>query len=320
MRSFRFSFNIFGLTSAQAFASTCRQGERYGYDSVFAADHLGLPAPFPLLVAAAQATSGLRLGTLVLNAGFWNAALLARDIATTDILTGGRLEVGLGAGHMKWEFDEAGIAWQAFGARAGRLSALIGELRRQFSAGLPGRPDGTPQLVPVQRHGFGGTGPPLIVGGTGDRILRIAAEQADIVGVAGLFQIPGQPPGTFRLATAAEADERVGFAHACAGARAGQIEWHLLVQAVILTDDRQAAAADLVAERRQMAVRQGADPDQTVLTVTEALRTPYLLIGTADEIASQLRASRTRWGFSYITVHEPFMPALAPVIGRLRGE
>ncbi|HEY6275503.1 MAG TPA: TIGR03621 family F420-dependent LLM class oxidoreductase [Streptosporangiaceae bacterium] len=320
MRSFRFSFNIFGLTTARAFAGTCRQGEGYGYHSVFAADHLGLPAPFPLLVAAAQATSGLRLGTLVLNAGFWNAALLAREIATTDILTDGRLEVGIGAGHMKWEFDEAGIAWPGFEARAGRLSALIGELRRHFAGELPGRPEGVPRLVPVQRHGFAGTGPPLIVGGTGDRILRIAAAHADIVGVAGVFQIPGQPPGTFRLATAAEADERVGFARACAGARADQIEWHLLVQAVIVTGDRQAAAENLVAERRRMAAEQGADPDQTVLTVGEALRTPYLLIGTADEIAAQLRASRERWGFSYVTVHEPFMPALAPVIERLRGE
>lgn len=320
MRSFRFSFNIFGLTSAAAFGSTCRQGERYGYHSVFAADHLGLPAPFPLLVAAAQATSSLRLGTLVLNAGFWNAALLAREIATTDILTGGRLEVGLGAGHMKWEFDEAAIAWEAFGARAGRLGALIGELREQFSAGPPERPAEKPRLLPVQRHGFGGTGPPLIVGGTGDRILRIAAEQADIVGVAGLWQIPGLPPGTFRLATAAEADERVGFARACAGARADQIEWHLLVQAVIVTDDRQAAAADLVAGHRRTAARQGADPDQSVLSVPAALQTPYLLIGTAEEIADQLRASRERWGFSYITVHEPYLSALAPVIGLLHGE
>jgi probable F420-dependent oxidoreductase len=320
MRSFRFSFNIFGLTSAAAFASTCRQGERYGYHSVFAADHLGLPAPFPLLVAAAQATSGLRLGTLVLNAGFWNPALLAREIATTDILTGGRLEVGLGAGHMKWEFDAAGIGWQDFGARAGRLSALIGELRQNFSGPPAGQPDAARWLLPVQRHGFGGAGPPLIVGGTGDRILRIAAEHADIVGVAGVLQIPGQPRGTFRLATAAEADERVGFARACAGARASQIEWHLLVQAVIVTGDRQAAAADLIAGERRAAARQGADPDQAVLTVTEALQTPYLLIGTADEIAGQLRASRERWGFSYITVHEPFMPALAPVIERLRGQ
>jgi alkanesulfonate monooxygenase SsuD/methylene tetrahydromethanopterin reductase-like flavin-dependent oxidoreductase (luciferase family) len=90
---------------------------------VFAADHLGIPAPFPLLVAAADATERMRVGTLVLNAPFWNPALLAREVATTDILTGGRLELGLGAGHTKWEFDAAGIEWQsqcAPGSGAGR--------------------------------------------------------------------------------------------------------------------------------------------------------------------------------------------------------
>src|SRR5215831_8329942 len=109
MRDFRFSFNIFGITSREAFVAECREAEEYGYDTVFAADHLGIPAPFPLLVTAAEATQRLRVGTLVLNAAFWNAALLAREVATADILTDGRLELGLGSGHMKWEFDEAGI-------------------------------------------------------------------------------------------------------------------------------------------------------------------------------------------------------------------
>jgi alkanesulfonate monooxygenase SsuD/methylene tetrahydromethanopterin reductase-like flavin-dependent oxidoreductase (luciferase family) len=96
-----------------------------GYDTLFAADHLGSYAPFQMVVAAAQATSRIRLGTLVLNVPFWNPALLAREIATADILTDGRLEVGLGSGHMKWEFDAAGIPWEGFGARAERLEQAI---------------------------------------------------------------------------------------------------------------------------------------------------------------------------------------------------
>src|SRR3954454_18774200 len=103
MSDFRFSFNILDIGSREEFAETCRRGERYGYDTVFAADHLGTAAPFPTLVAAAAATERMRVGTLVLNAAFWNPALLAREVIGADVLTGGRLELGLGAGHMKWE-------------------------------------------------------------------------------------------------------------------------------------------------------------------------------------------------------------------------
>lgn len=318
MRDFRFSFNIFGITSREAFVAECREAEEYGYDTVFAADHLGLPAPFPLLVAAAEATRRLRVGTLVLNAAFWNAALLAREVATTDILTDGRLELGLGSGHMKWEFDEAGIGWQGPTGRAAALERMIGELERYFSTELPKPRPGRSAPQPVQRTGFGGYGPPLLVGGTGDSVLRIAARHAQIVGLAGAYQVQGQPPGTFRLGTAAEADERSAFARSCAGDRAGDLEWHLLVQAVIVTDDRRGAAEKLVAEFRSHFEALGAADESAVLTADEALETPFLLIGTLDEIAAQLRRGRERWGYSYITVHEPYMRTFAPVIERLR--
>jgi probable F420-dependent oxidoreductase len=319
VRDFRFSFNILGITTRQAFIHTCREGERHGYNTVFAADHLGMPAPFPLLVAAAEATELMRVGILVLNAAFWNPALLAREVATTDILTDGRLEVGLGAGHMKWEFDAAGIGWESFGARAERLGRTVAELGRFFRTDLDNLPASRSAPRPVQRRGFGGTGPPLLVGGTGDRILRIAAEQADIVGVAGAYQIKGQPPGTFRVGRAAETDERIRFARDCAGARADQIEWHLLVQSVIVTDDRRAAAEGIFSDHRRWAAERNVTDPAALLSVDEVLETPFCLIGTVAEIAGQLRASRERWGFSYITVHEPFMPMLGPVIEHLRA-
>jgi probable F420-dependent oxidoreductase len=307
---FRFSYNVFGLRSAAEFVASCQRGESLGYDTVFAADHLGLPSPFPTLVAAAAATERLRVGTLVLNAPFWNDALLARDIATTDVLTGGRLEIGLGAGHMKWEFEEARIPWQPFGERVDGLRATIDELGRQFAmdgfaqqAGMRAA-FGEPALRPVQRHGFGGSGPPLLIGGTGDRVLRLAAETADIVAVAGLYQVPGEPPGTFRLGTAAEIDERVAFARDCAGDRADRVEWHVLVQLVAVTDDRDAAAVDL-------AQRYGVD-------VEELLATPFALIGTPAQMADQIRRNRDRYGFTYYTVHAPFTETFAPVIELLR--
>lgn len=319
MRDFRFSSNVFGISTREEFVAACRDAESCGYDTIFCADHLGIPAPFPLLVAAAEATQRLRVGTLVLNVPFWNPALLAREVATTDILTEGRLELGLGSGHMKWEFDEAGIGWLGPSARAEKLRQMVTELQRFFSTDFAQLREGQASPRPVQRSGFGGHGPPLLVGGTGDAVLRIGAEQAQILGVAGIYQVKGQPPGTFRLATAAEADERVAFARQCAGTRADDIEWHLLVQAVIVTDDRRAAAADLVAEDRAAAGKSGVTDDRAVLTVPDALETPYLLIGTADEIADQLRRSRERWGFSYITVHAPYRQAFVPVIERLRG-
>ncbi len=319
MRDFRFSFNIFGIGTRQAFIDECREAEGYGYDTVFAADHVGIPAPFPLLVAAADATRRLRVGTLVLNVPFWNPALLAREIATADTLTDGRLEVGLGSGHMKWEFDEAGIEWLPAAARAAKLAEMISELRRRFGADPARLRPGTAALKPVQRAGFGGLGPPLLVGGTSDSVLRIAAEHAQVVGVAGTYQVKGQPPGTLRLASRTEADERMRFARTCAGARAAEIEWHLLVQVVIVTDDRNAAAQGLIAEQTAAAEKAGVTDERALLTVEEALETPYLLIGTVEEIAAQLRLSRERWDFSYITVHEPYMRTFAPVIERLRG-
>lgn len=310
MRDFRFSFNVRGVDASDVFAACCRNAEDQGYDTLFATDHLGAPAPFPLLVAAAQATRRLRVGTLVLNSSFWNPALLARDIATTDVLTDGRLEIGLGAGHMKWEFDEARIAWEPFATRAEVLRDMISELGRCFQADFAAATEGARPPRPVQRYGFRGAGPPLIVGGTGDRILRIAAEYADIVSVAGVYQIPGKPPGTFRLGTATEAQERVRFARDCAGERADEIEWHLLVQAVVETLDRRATAKELI-ERYGAALQ---------MTTDEVLETPFLLIGTIDEMAAQLLDHRERYGFSYLTVHEPFVTTFAPVIERLRRE
>ncbi len=312
MNRFRFSSNFFGLKSRDEFVAMCRRAENYGYDTIFAADHLGHAAPFQAVVAAAAATERLRVGTLVVNVPFWNPALLAREIATADILTGGRLEVGLGSGHMKWEFDEAGIAWESHGARADKLSAAISELSRLFAgdgyqqqAELRQRLD-FPPLLPVQRRGFGGHGPPLLVGGSGDRVLQIAAQTADIVGLGGLFQVKGQAPGVFRLCTAAEADDRVRFARDCAGERADQIEWHALTQVVRVTGDRRAAAADL------------AEQYHHTVTAEDILVNPFLFVGTIDEIAEQIIRNRDRYGFTYYTVHEPYLDDFAPVIARVR--
>ncbi|WP_026410763.1 TIGR03621 family F420-dependent LLM class oxidoreductase [Actinomadura oligospora] len=311
MRNFRFGFNFFDIRSREDFVDQCRRGERYGFDVALVPDHLGSPAPFPTMVAAADATERLRVGSLVLNVPFWNAHLLAREVASVDRLTGGRLELGLGAGHMKWEFDEAGIPWEGFGARARRMEETIAELKRLFAAdGYEQRAAteerfGLDALKPVQHIGFGGHGPPLLVGGTGDRVLRVAAAHADIVAVAGTYQVPGAPPGTFRLGSAAEAAGRVAFVREQAGDRFSGLELNVLVQHVQVTADRRGVLTE-------MATR-----FQPHLTLDEVLDTPFLLVGTERQIADQIRESRERYGFTNVTVHAPFMDTLGPVLEHL---
>lgn len=119
-RPFRFGVNLLSPAPADAWRAKCRRAEELGYDVILVPDHLGMPAPFPSLVAAAAATARPRLGTFVLNSGFWNPTLLAREVAGTDALTGGRLELGLGTGYIRAEHDAAGLP----GARRESVSTV----------------------------------------------------------------------------------------------------------------------------------------------------------------------------------------------------
>jgi len=296
VRDFRFGFNLRSIRSHDAMVESCRRAEALGYDVALIPDHLGhnRPAPMPMLVAAANATDHLRVGTFVLNSAFWNASLLAREVATTDQLTGGRLELGLGAGHMKSEFEAAKIPWHRFEERVRGLNDTIDELDRLFG-------DQSNGYETFQRPR-----PPLMIAGTSLAVLELAAKRADIVGYGGILQAPGKPPGTFRLATAEEMDERTRFFIDAAHGRAGDIEANLLIQLVAVTDDRAGVGEKFHAEFA---------PE---LSLDDFLSAPVVLIGTVDEIAGQLRERRQRYGISYICVHEPFLEEFAPVITALR--
>ncbi|QYN23079.1 TIGR03621 family F420-dependent LLM class oxidoreductase [Amycolatopsis sp. DSM 110486] len=280
-----FKFGVSLRTVDSSFVGLCRRAEELGYDAISVPDHLGAgrPAPFPALVAAAAATSRPRVGTLVSNLPFYNVALFARDVANTWVLTGGRLELGLGSGHMKSEFDEAGLPWLKAADRIAYLRDGLAELRSRLGADLP----------------------PLLIAGNSDGVLSLAASDADIVGFAGLRQAPGKPPGTFVLDPASAMDARVAYFRSLAGGR--EIEYNMLVQRVVVTDDRRAAAAEWQALT---------DPEPGV---DELLEAPQLLLGTVDEIVTQLVERRERYGFSYITVFDSMMETLAPVVARLRG-
>ncbi|MUL41020.1 TIGR03621 family F420-dependent LLM class oxidoreductase [Streptomonospora sp. PA3] len=295
MRKFRFGFNS-RQEEIDRWAQACRSAEESGFDIVQTPDHLGAASPFALLAAAAAVTSRIRLGTLVLNNEFWNPALLAREAATVDRISGGRLELGLGAGHMKSEFEAAGIPWRSHAERLERLERSIGELDRLFAE------DGQeplPHQVPR---------PPLLIGANGDRGLELAARHADIVGFSGLTQVKGARMGTFRVADREETRRRVDFVRSKAGQRADALEFNVLVQAVIVTDDAEKSAAELVAAYSAT----GLD------TVEKVLACPYVHIGTAAEIAAALVADREEFGFSFITTHGPSRDALAEVIPVVR--
>jgi probable F420-dependent oxidoreductase len=196
------------------FAAKCRRAEALGYDVITIPDHLGAPAPFPAMVAAAAATQRVRVGSLVLNVPFYNPALLARDIESTVGVTGGRFDLGLGAGHMKSEFDDAGLPWWPPKLRIGYLESTLTQLRERL-----------PEL------------PPLLIAGHSDGVLSLAAKHADIVGFAGLKQAPGKPPGTFDLATSAELEERAAFVR---GRAERELEFNMLIQKVVPHDDPRA--------------------------------------------------------------------------------
>ncbi|MBE1583073.1 TIGR03621 family F420-dependent LLM class oxidoreductase [Nonomuraea angiospora] len=296
MRDFRFGCNVFSVGTRTEFVATCREADAYGFDVVLVPDHLGsgagkpsATAPFPALALAAETSGRMRVGTFVLNIAYWNPYLLAREAATTDRLVGGRLEIGLGAGHLPAEAAEAGIAWARFADRLARLESSVERLR----------------LLLEQDDRYAGAQrprPPLLIAGTGDRILRLAARRADIVAVAGAYPCPGGRP---RLGTAREIDERVRFVTGQAGERAGELELNLLVHEVIITRNRRSAAADLVAAHYPH------------YSVADALDSPFLLIGTRKQIAEQILQCRERYGFSYIAVHDCEMRSLGPVIGEL---
>jgi probable F420-dependent oxidoreductase len=247
----------------------------------------------PSVVAAAQATARPRVGTFVLNVGFWNPVLLAREIATTDRLTDGRLEVGLGTGYVRAEFDEAHIPFGTPGSRVEHLERTVRELDRLLTdPSLTPRPEQRPR-------------PPLLLGGNGTRMLRLSARHADIAAFTGAEQAPGQPDGALRLLDAERLDERIAKHREFTRELGTAPELNILVQHVLVTDDRDSAAESM-------------RPYAPHLTADQFSRVPTLLYGTVEEIAAQLRAHRERYGFSYVTVLEPAMESMAPVIAELR--
>ncbi|WP_103353924.1 TIGR03621 family F420-dependent LLM class oxidoreductase [Amycolatopsis sp. CA-128772] len=280
MRPFRFGVAMYVPGSRAEWMAKCRKAEDLGYDVVGVVDHLGRVAPVPALLLAAEATERIRLNTYVLNASFHNPVLLARDVTALDEFTGGRVELGIGAGYVRTEFEATGIDWATPGRRLGRLVDVVTEIERVFS---------------------GRRRPPLLLGGRGDRMLTFAAEHADTIALTGTA--PGAAEGRLALAGSAALAERAGFVKRVLDGR--DTELNLMVHFVRITDDRRAA----LEEAHQLVPHLGVEELGALATV---------LAGTADTAAEQLLRTRDTLGVSYFTVLEDDLDRLAPVIERLR--
>jgi probable F420-dependent oxidoreductase len=311
-RPFRFGVSVHSNRSRQEWIQLARQAEDLGYSTLLIPDHLGEQfAPIPALLAAADATSTLRVGSLVFDNDFRHPVMLAKEAATLDVLSGGRLELGLGAGWMKPEYERAGISFERPGVRIEKLEEAVKIIKGLFADGpvnFAGQHytitnmEGYPK--PAQRPH-----PPIHIGGGGQRLLTLAAREADIVG----FIPRARPDGKGQDITDASPEaltQKIAWVREAAGARFAGLELGILVAQVITTEDREQAAQFIA---QTLAAGFNVSTDQI-------LQAPYLLLGSEDQICEDLLARRERYGISYINVFEQSMEALAPVVARLTGK
>jgi probable F420-dependent oxidoreductase len=306
-RPFRFSAQLSQATSRRDWIEQVRQAEDLGYSAVTMPDHFGEQlAPIAAMMAAADATITLRIGTLVFDNDYRHPLILAKEAATLDLLSDGRLELGLGAGWMRQDYEESGIPYDLPAQRLDRfeegvvvIKGLMDDGPFSFSGSYYSIESHNGSPKPRQRPH-----PPIIIGGGGKRILSIAGREADIVsinanlkdGLGGVETAPNMVP---EMTT-----QKVQWVRDAAGARMDEIELHVLVGFCLFTDDPQSIA-------EAMAPAFG-------LSATDALHVPVALLGTVDSMAEELQRRREEWGFSYLTVEGPWQQ-FAAVVDRLAG-
>jgi probable F420-dependent oxidoreductase len=261
------------------------------------------------MVSAAEATSTLRIGSYVLGNDFRHPVMLAKEAATIDVLSNGRLELGIGTGYYKSDYEGSGIPLQAPGVRVARFKEAV-RLIKGFFEGEPFSFEGEYYQVhdlkgiplPIQRPH-----PPIMMGGGSKRVLGIAAREADIVSL----NIRTTPGGGFDLSslTIEAAAQKVEWIRQAAGERFADLELNLLVMVVEITDDRREAAEKIHREWEM---------SNDEFTVEQLLDSPSFLIGSLEQIIEQLQMLREKFGISYYSVWEPMEP-FAPIVARLSG-
>ena len=307
-RPFRFGLMAAKASSGADWVATARKAEDLGYSALLMPDHYGDQlGVIPALTAAAAATTNLRVGSLVFANDFRHPALLAKDTATIDLLSDGRLEVGVGAGWMDDDYSWTGVPHDSAGTRISRMIEAI-EVLRGLWGPEPFSYSGEHYTItemngmpkPVQAGG-----PPLIVGGGGKRVLSTAARLADIVGVNPNVGAGSFGPAAIASMSADATDEKLTWVRDAAGDRFHDLEISILKFVTNVTDDR-----DTVAEKVGGAM--GID-------AATILASPHTMVGSAEQIADELVEQRDRWQGSYVTVQLDAIDTFAPVVAALAG-
>jgi probable F420-dependent oxidoreductase len=311
-RQFRFLAEAGAVSDGRALAEAARRAEATGIDVLVISDHLvNKLAPIPAMATIAAATDRLRIGTFVLNNDLRHPAVLAQDLASLDVLSEGRLEIGIGAGWNAPEYRAIGLPFEAVGTRVARLEEAVAVLKGSFGRGpfsftgkhytiteLDGRPK------PIQRPH-----PPLFIGGGGRRLLSLAAREADIVGLAPrlLPGVRGDPSSI----TIAATEEKIGWVREAAGARFDRLELNIYpsMSPVLVTDHAPRAASRLAA---RLAKRTGVE-----VSPADLLASPHIFIGSVDALVEKFRSVRERLGVSSIMVGT--LDDLPGVVERLAG-
>jgi len=286
-------------------AETARRAEDAGYATLLFPDHTGMVAPLPAMAAAAAVTSRIRIASQVINIAFRPLGALAQEAAAVDIISGGRLELGLGAGYAEQEVRSLGLPFPDAPTRIGQVARALDVLPRLFAGETVSEPPGPGRLADFSLEPAApqGGAVPMMAGGNGDRMLAVAARGARIVQVTGFTTSAAQD--RFRLShyTTDGLADRVAYVRQVAGDRFASLELSVLVQRARVADDRRAALEELMAD--------------SPVSVELALDSPFMLVGSVDAICDQIQELWERFGISYFTVFDGRNEGFDQVVSRL---
>jgi probable F420-dependent oxidoreductase len=282
--------------------------ESLGYSTLSIPDHFGDQlGPIAALMAAADATTTLRVGSLVFDNDYRHPVVLAKEAATLDLLSDGRLDFGLGAGWLASDYEQAGIPFDPPGIRIDRMAEALAIIKSFFAGGSVSfsgayyKVDGIEAWPAAVQKPH----PPIVLGGGGRRMLALAAREGDIVNVNYKLDEGRVNRKLVRTGFAEATDEKLAWIKEAAGDRLSQIELGVTIFVANVTVDRDVVAG-------AMAAGLGAEPK-------DVLDMPHFLIGTTEQIVEDLVARRDRYGISYVVVPGEAAESLAPVVERLTG-